>query len=48
MVNAPALHRSNLMTPLERIFSEGDARLKMTASWELVELGDGPQVRGMK
>ena len=48
VVNAPALHRSNLMTPLERIFSEGDARLKMTVSWELVELEDGPQGRGMK
>ena len=23
----------------------GDAQLKMTASWELVELEDGPQVR---
>ena len=48
MVNVPALHRSNLMTPLERIFSEGDARLKMTASWELVKLEDGPQVRGIR
>ena len=44
MVNAPALHRSNLMTPLERIFSEGYARLKMTASWELVEMEHGPPV----
>ena len=42
MVNAPVLHRSNLMTPLERIPSEGDARLKMTASWELIELEDSP------
>ena len=33
------------MTPLERIFSEGHAWLKMTASWELVELEDGQQVR---
>ena len=48
MVNAPVLHRSNLMTPLERIPSEGDARLKMTASWELIELEDGPQVREIK
>ena len=48
MVNAPVLHRSNLMTPLERIPSEGDARLKMTASWESVELEDCPQVREIK
>ena len=43
MVNAPVLHQSNLMTPLEEIPS--DARLKMTASWESVELEDGPQVQ---
>ena len=36
------------MTPLERIFSEGDAWLKMTVCWELVELEDGPQMRGME
>ena len=36
------------MTPLEQILSEGDARLKMTASWELVELKDGPQVWEIK
>ena len=40
MVNAPVLHRSYLMTPLEWKPSEGDARLKMTTSWELVELKD--------
>ena len=33
------------MTPLERIRSEGDAWLKLTASWELVELEDGPHTR---
>ena len=48
MVNAPVLNPSNLMTPLEWIPSEGDARLKMTASWELVELEDGPRVREIK
>ena len=48
MVNAPVQHRSNLMTPQERIPSEGDARLKTTASWELVELEDVPQVREIK
>ena len=48
MVNAPVLHRSNLMTPLERVPSEDDARLKMTAFWELVDLEDGPQARGNK
>ena len=31
-VNDLVLHRSNLMTPLEQIPSEGDARLKMTTS----------------
>ena len=36
------------MTPLERILSEGDAQLKMTASWELVELEDGQQVQEIK
>ena len=48
MVNAPVLNSSNLMTPLERIPSEGDARLQMTALWGLVELEDGPQVREIK
>ena len=48
MVSAPVLYRSNLMTPLERIPSEGNTRLKMTASCELVELEDDPQVQGMK
>ena len=48
MVNAPVLHRSNIRTPLERIPSEGDARLKMTTSRELVELEDGSQVREIK
>ena len=46
MINAPALHRSNLIIPLDRIFSEGDARLKMTASWVLVKLEDVPQAWG--
>ena len=46
MINAPALQRSNLMTPLDRIFSEGDARLKMSASWVLVKLEDAPHRRG--
>ena len=41
-------NRSNLITPLERIPSEGDARLKMAASWGLVELEDGPQVWEIK
>ena len=45
MVNTSVLHRSNLMTPLEQIPSEGDPRLKMTALWETVELEDGPQVQ---
>ena len=48
MVNTPVPHRSNLMTSLERIPSEDDAQLKMTASWELVEMEDGPQVREIK
>ena len=48
MVNAPVLHRSNLMTQLERIPSEGEAQYKTTASWELVELEDGLQVREIK
>ena len=48
MVDALVLQRSNLMTPLKRIPRVGDARLKMTASWELVELEDGPQVREIK
>ena len=42
MVKAIVTNRSNLMTSLEWILSEGDARLKMTASWELVKLEDGP------
>ena len=48
MVSSQVLHQSNLMTPLERILSEDDARLKMTDSWNLVELEDGPQMRELK
>ena len=48
VVNAPMLHRSNLMNSLEWILSEGDARSKMTASWELIELEDNPQVQEIK
>ena len=47
-VKAPFLHQSILMTPLEQIPSEGDARLKMTASWELVKLVDDPQMQEIK
>ena len=36
------------MTPLERILSGADARLKITASWELVKLEDGLQVQEIK
>ena len=49
MVNAPVLHRSYLMTPLEWKPSKGDdARLKMTTSWELVELERRPTGAGNK
>ena len=43
-----ALHRSNLMTPLERILVRAMPDWKWPPLAELVELEDGPQVRGMK
>ena len=38
----------DLSAPMEQILSKGDFRLKMSASWELVKLKNGPPVREIK
>ena len=48
MVKALVTHRSISMTHWNGFLGAGDARLNMTASWVLIELEDGPQVRKIK